>query len=200
MTRWIYCNRIDGKQEGDFVAGEIPLNPPFSKWETEKGNMIKKSKESRRITIIGAGNLLLKDEGIGIHTVKALQEMRLPPNVRLIDGGTSPDLIAFSGDCDKLIIIDAAKAGGEPGTIYRFRPEDLAGNVNVLASAHELGVPENIAMMSLLGKKPAETLIIGIEPKEIDGGLELSALLEGKIPEIVRVVMKETGLKPLDSR
>jgi hydrogenase maturation protease len=63
----------------------------------------------------------------------------------------------------------------------------------VLASAHELGVPENIAIMSLLGKKPAETVIIGIEPEEIDGGLELSTALERKIPEIVRVVMKEIG-------
>src|SRR4030042_222600 len=78
------------------------------------------------IVVIGIGNLLLKDEGIGIHALKALQESGLPPEVRLIDGGTSPDLIAYTQAGDKLIIIDAARAGGQAGSIYRFRPEDLA--------------------------------------------------------------------------
>jgi hydrogenase maturation protease len=148
--------------------------------------------KSKRITIIGVGNLLMRDEGIGIHVVKALQEMALPPNIKLIDGGTSPDLIAFTSDCDKMIIIDAAKAGGPPGAIYRFRPEDIAQGAGNLASAHEMGVAENLAMMALLDNKPAETVIIGIEPKEIEGSLELSSIVEGKMPEIILVVMKET--------
>ncbi|HTY82316.1 MAG TPA: hydrogenase maturation protease, partial [Dehalococcoidales bacterium] len=125
---------------------------------------IKKYKSARRITIIGVGNLLMKDEGIGIHVVKELQEIGLPQNVRLIDGGTSPDIVAFSGDCDKLIIIDAARVGSKAGTIYRFLPEELQGNCNFLTSAHEIGVPESLAMMSLLGQKPAEVVVIGIEP------------------------------------
>jgi len=78
-----------------------------------------------RIVVIGVGNLLLKDEGIGIHAVQALQELDFPPDVKLIDGGTSPDIIAYTRAGDKLIIVDAAKAGGEPGTIYRFKPEGL---------------------------------------------------------------------------
>jgi hydrogenase maturation protease len=150
---------------------------------------------SPRIVVIGVGNLLLKDEGIGIHAVEALQGIELPPDVRLIDGGTSPDLIAYTKAGDKLIIIDAAKAGGEPGTIYRFRPEDLAEEKGVLTSAHELGVAQNLSLMSLLGNKPAETVIIGIEPEEIDPGLELSTKLQQKLPDIVKVVLKEIGLR-----
>ena len=157
------------------------------------GNPHKENSPSR-IVIIGVGNLLLKDEGIGIHAVEALQRIGLPPDVRLIDGGTSPDLIAYTQAGDKLIIIDAAKAGGEPGAIYRFRPEDLAEEKGVLTSAHELGVAQNLSLMSLLGNKPAETIIIGIEPKEIDAGLELSTVLQQKIPDIVKVVLKEIGL------
>jgi hydrogenase maturation protease len=145
------------------------------------------------IVVIGVGNLLLKDEGIGIHALKALQESGLPPEVRLIDGGTSPDLIACTRAGEKLIIIDAARAGGEPGAIYRFRPDDLAGEKGVLTSAHELGVVPNLKLMSLLGNEPKETVIIGIEPKEIDFGIELSAELQRKLPEIVRVVLKEIG-------
>jgi hydrogenase maturation protease len=147
-----------------------------------------------RIVVIGVGNLLLKDEGVGIHAVKSLQEIDLPPGIRLIDGGTSPDLIAFTRAGDKLIIVDAAKAGGEPGAIYRFRPEDLADEKGILTSAHELGVSENLRLMSLTGNEPGETVIIGIEPKEIDWGTELSAVLQQKLPEIVRVILKEMGL------
>jgi hydrogenase maturation protease len=146
-----------------------------------------------RIVVIGVGNLLMKDEGIGIHAIKALQEIDLPSDVRLIDGGTSPDLIAYTRAGDKMIIIDAARAGGEPGTIYRFKPGDLALERGTLTSAHEMGVEENLNLMSLTGNRPRDTVIIGIEPREIDWGTELSPELESRMPEIVRVVLREIG-------
>ena len=145
-----------------------------------------------RIVVVGVGNLLLKDEGIGIHTVKALQEMELPPDVKIIDGGTAPDLIAYTEAGDKLIIIDAASAGGEPGTIYRFLPEDLSQNEGIL-STHELGVEQNLRLMSLTGNRPGEIVIIGVEPGEIGWGTELSPGLQQKIPEIVEAVLREIG-------
>jgi len=147
-----------------------------------------------RVVVVGVGNLLLKDEGIGIHAVKALQEIDLPTDVKLIDGGTSPDLIAYTRAGDKLIIVDAARAGGEPGTIYRFKPEDLAAERASLASAHEMGVVENLKLISLTGNEPGEIVIIGIEPGEIEFGTELSPELQQKVPEIVKVVLKEMGL------
>lgn len=146
-----------------------------------------------RVVVIGVGNLLLKDEGIGIHTVKALQEINLPRDIAIIDGGTAPDLIAYTEAGDKLIIIDAAKAGGEPGTIYRFQPKDLSEETGGAISMHELGVEQNLRLMSLMGNEPGEIVIIGIEPGEIDWGTELSPELQHKVPEIVRVVLKEIG-------
>jgi hydrogenase maturation protease len=151
-------------------------------------------KEPPRVVVIGVGNLLLKDEGIGIHTVKALQEINLPQNVKIIDGGTAPDLIAYTEANDKLIIIDAARAGGEPGTIYRLHPQDLSQETGEVISAHELGVAQNLRLMSLMGNEPAEIVIIGIEPGEINWGTGLSVELQQKIPEIVKVVLKEIGL------
>jgi hydrogenase maturation protease len=147
-----------------------------------------------RIVVIGVGNLLLKDEGIGIHAVKALQEINLPPDIKLIDGGTSPDLIAYTRAGDKMIIIDAAKAGGPPGSIYRFQPEDLARGKGKLTSAHEMGVLENLKLMALTGNEPRETVIIGIEPKAVDWGTELSNTLKARLPEIIKVVLGETGI------
>jgi hydrogenase maturation protease len=147
-----------------------------------------------RTVVIGVGNLLLKDEGIGIHTVKALQDIDLPPEVSLIDGGTSPDLIACTRAGDKLIIVDAARAGGQPGDIYRFRPEDLAEGRQTLTSAHEMGVAENLRIMTLTGSAPRETVIIGIEPEEITWDTELSVRLRERLPDIVKVVLREMGL------
>jgi hydrogenase maturation protease len=144
-----------------------------------------------RIVVIGVGNLLMQDEGAGIHAVQALQAVPLPPDVKLIDGGTEPDLIAFTRAGDKMIIIDCAKAGGEPGDIYRFKPEDLASDRADLASAHEMGVPENLHLMSVTGNRPASVVIIGIEPAVIDYGMELSPLLKKALPHLVEVVLKE---------
>jgi hydrogenase maturation protease len=144
-----------------------------------------------RIVVIGVGNLLMKDEGIGVHAVRALQEIDHPPTLSLIDGGTSPDLIAYIRAGDKIIIIDAAKGGGEPGAVYLYRPEDLARGKGILTSAHELGVAENLKLMTLTGTEPRETVIIGIEPKEIDWGTELSPELQKRLPAIVKAVLKE---------
>jgi hydrogenase maturation protease len=144
-----------------------------------------------RIVVIGVGNLLMKDEGIGIHAVKALQEIGLPADIELIDGGTSPDLIAYTRAGDKIVIIDAAKAGGEPGAVYRYRPEDLAAGREKLTSAHGLGVVENLKLMELTGNEPRETIVIGIEPKEIDWGTELSPELQKRLPDIVKTVLRE---------
>jgi hydrogenase maturation protease len=146
-----------------------------------------------RVVVIGVGNLLMRDEGIGIHIIQALQEMDLPADVRLIDGGTSPDLIAYTRAGDKMIIIDAARAGGEPGAVYRFLPADLADERAALASAHEMGVVENLRLMSLTGNEPRETVIIGVEPREIGWGTELSEGLRRKVPDIIRVVLREIG-------
>ena len=147
--------------------------------------------ETPRIVVIGVGNLLRRDEGIGIHVIKALQEMALSSEIKLVDGGTSPDLIAYTRIGDKIIIIDAAKAGGKAGSVYRFRPDDLAGDKRTLASAHELGVIENLKLMGLTGNEPSEVIIIGIEPKDTGWGTELSPDLKKRLNAIVKVVLRE---------
>lgn len=147
-----------------------------------------------RVVVIGVGNLLLKDEGVGIHTVRVLQEMDLPQDVKLIDGGTAPDLIAYTQAGDRLIIVDAARAGGKPGTIYRFHPRDLSPEDNNIVSLHELGVVANLRLMALTNNEPGEIVIIGVEPKEIGWGTELSDELQSRIPEIVKTVLAEIGI------
>jgi hydrogenase maturation protease len=139
-----------------------------------------------KTTVVGVGNVLLQDEGIGVHVIRSLREMTLP-NVELVDGGTSPDVLTCLEATDRLIIVDAAETGGPPGSIYRLRPEDLAGNTSDF-SLHELGVPESLQMMQLMGNYPGEVIIIGIQPKEISWGMELTPELAARLPEIVTVV------------
>jgi hydrogenase maturation protease len=144
-----------------------------------------------KTAVVGVGNLLLKDEGVGIHTAHALQKMDLPDNIEIIDGGTSPDLPFYFEDIDKLVIIDAVKGGGQPGTVYRFNSRDVNMESDGIGSAHEFDLAHSLKTMKLTRQEPKEIVIIGIEPKDVDWGTELSVELQQKIPGIVDLVLKE---------
>ncbi len=147
---------------------------------------------SPRISVLGIGNLLLKDEGVGIHLVEKLAELIEDVSVNIIDGGTSPDFLFLVEDnLDKLIIVDAVKNGDAPGTIYRFSFDvvDLEGAPPF--SLHDIGVVDSLRTMALFNKQPKSTIVIGIEPKTIDFGLELSPELEEKLPKIIDLVNQE---------
>lgn len=139
---------------------------------------------------MGVGNLLLRDEGIGIHVAHALQEMMLPDCVEVLDGGTSSDLPYLVEGADKLVVVDAMRAGGEPGAVYRLTPEDVAARFDILISAHQMGLLESLRAMNS-ESEPREVVIIGVEPKEMDWGLEPSPELREKLPEIVQAVLRE---------
>ena len=139
--------------------------------------------------VLGIGNALLKDEGIGCHVTNALAEIPLP-DVRVIDGGTCPDLWHFIGDTDKLVVVDAVKGGGTPGQIYRFHPDDITLEQKPSLSVHDMDFVDNLRLMRLW-HNISETVIIGVEPKEINWGLELSPELQYKMPQIIDIVLSE---------
>ncbi|MCK5123812.1 MAG: HyaD/HybD family hydrogenase maturation endopeptidase [Dehalococcoidia bacterium] len=139
--------------------------------------------------VLGIGNTLLRDEGIGCHVANALAEIPLP-DVEIIDAGTCPDVWQFIEDTDKLIIVDAVKGGGMPGQIYRFHPEDVTLEQKPLLSMHDIGLVDNLVLMQLR-QNIGETVIIGVEPKDINWGLELSAELQGKMSQIIDTVLSE---------
>ena len=149
-----------------------------------------------KIVVLGMGNLLLKDEGIGVHIAHTLQSVPLPSNVELevIDGGTLPDAPLAFEEVDKLIVVDAVQAGGEPGAIYRFRLEDIRLDDRILTSLHQISLLENLWLMKRFRKKPENVVIIGIEPEDTNQGLELSAKLQQRIPQIIKVVLEEVSL------
>lgn len=160
---------------------------------TRKANEVTKDSNRASLVIVGVGNILLKDEGIGVHVVRALRQAIGPdrPDVNIIDGGTSPDTFLLLEGVQKLIVVDAVNGGSAPGSVYRFHPTDILSPGKCITSLHQIDVLDGLKMMELSGIKPDETIIIGIEPKEIDWGLELSAELNEKLPQIIKVVKDE---------
>jgi hydrogenase maturation protease len=150
----------------------------------------------RRVAVVGIGNILLRDEGIGVHVARLLRET--PPigkiSLEVIDGGTSPEVFSLVEGVDKLILIDAVNGGGSPGSVYLFHPEDIVPEEKYAISAHDLDLMYNLKMMELTGTRPKEVIIIGVEPKDISEGMELSAELSDKIPEIIKIVTSELEL------
>jgi hydrogenase maturation protease len=138
--------------------------------------------------------MLLKDEGIGVHLAQSLQARIDRAGLEVIDGGTASEAYYLAEGADKLIVVDAVKAGFEAGAVYRLRPEDLAEGEAPL-SIHELGLLHGLRNMEHRGTRPMDVVIIGVEPKEIGWGLELSPELEQRMPQIIEIVLAEAGLK-----
>ena len=151
----------------------------------------------KKTVVLGVGNELFRDEGVGVHAARILQT-RLSSSdsdVEVVDGDTSPDIWSLIDGADKLIIVDAVRGGCEPGTIYRFTPQQIVADRGLITSVHQMGILENLSLMELVGGKPEETVIIGVEPAELEPGLELSAKLQERLPKIIQTVLGEIHLR-----
>lgn len=156
---------------------------------------------SCRILVLGLGNILLKDEGIGVHVAGLLQKQDLPDNVEVIDGGTAGlDILLSEEGRYKLLVIDALRAGGRPGTIYRGRfragqKDELprifgqAGDSKI--SLHQVGLIDALAAAEKMNRAPEEIVIIGVEPGKVDYGLELTEPVRQSVPQIIEKVLEE---------
>ncbi|MCM8800877.1 MAG: HyaD/HybD family hydrogenase maturation endopeptidase [Candidatus Omnitrophica bacterium] len=143
--------------------------------------------------IIGCGNLLLKDEGVGVHLIEYLKDKELPEDVELIDGGTAGfDLIDFILGKEKVVIIDSVKAGGNPGDIYCFSPSDFETDNPPKTSLHDITLKDIFSIVQRQDNL-VEIKIIGIEPKDISYGTELSPELKNLLPKIAEIVLKEVN-------
>ncbi|RHR61253.1 HyaD/HybD family hydrogenase maturation endopeptidase [Parabacteroides sp. AF17-28] len=143
---------------------------------------------NEKILILGVGNLLLKDEGVGIHVIRALENEELPPNVSLMDGGTGGlHLIAWIQDYDRIIMVDATLDDNPPGTIRLIRPR-YATDFPPLMSAHEIGLRDMIEAMILTGKLPDIQLIVISAADISEVGMELTPVVEAAVPKVVELI------------
>ena len=156
--------------------------------------MIKQSSTMNkpRIMVLGVGNELLSDEGLGIHFLKYLMQEDLPENVELLEGGTAGlELIGLVQETDFLIVVDALNANTTPGELFRFKPQDLKIFPDMFkVSFHQVGILEVLTTANILGRAP-ETLIYGVQPKSLDWGMELSPEITAVLPRLKEYVLKD---------
>ncbi|GAI73545.1 unnamed protein product, partial [marine sediment metagenome] len=121
-------------------------------------------KEHRDVLVLGVGNILLGDEGIGVHIIKELEKEKLPGNVELMDAGTALfSIVYLLKKRKKVIVIDAAKGGEEPGTIYRIPPSQIKNEHSKILSMHEMGLRECLVTLEQ-ERVSQDIVIIGVEP------------------------------------
>lgn len=133
-----------------------------------------------RRVVIGFGNLLMGDDAVGIHVVRQLGDMDLPPDVELVDGAVASfEALSDARDADEIIIVDALAGGGQPGDMYQITPDDL-GEVAAAGSfsLHQFSLTEALYLTKQVGPMPP-ILIYGIEPGTVELTLELSPPVKG---------------------
>ncbi len=137
-----------------------------------------------RVLVAGLGNLLLRDDGVGVQAVRLLQEEPLP-GVLLAEVGTQVlGALHLLEWADRVLALDALMAGGPPGTIYACRESDVAQE-EVQASLHELGL--RAALQFLPQERRPEVFILGMEPACLEPGLELSPPVAAALPRFLQL-------------
>ncbi len=148
--------------------------------------------------VLGVGNLLLTDEGIGIHAIQRilgenrLGEKRLDEDLEIIDGGTAGlALLYYLEGVDKLVIIDAVETGGPPGTIVRLAGDRIPAYMALKVSPHEITLPDFLAAAQLRDLYPKEVIVWGMQPRSLEVGVELSPDVEARLDTLVGYAMNE---------
>ena len=158
-----------------------------------------------RILIAGLGNLLLRDDGVGVHAVRRFQKSA-DKRYRAVEVGCAVlDALHLLEWSDKILLIDAMKAGGVPGTVYWVPSIEELDDGTIPASLHELSIIQALRMINQT--RSPEVAIIGIEPEIIDYGLDLSKSVEAALPLVLQTgaktvekwLQKNISLEPLDS-
>jgi hydrogenase maturation protease len=149
--------------------------------------------EAKKILVLGVGNILYTDEGLGVKAVKQLEEMYdFSDNVSLMDGGTlGMKLMDSMMDSDYLIVVDAVLGGSDPASVYRLTGEDLRKSLGFNDSMHQTDLVDTLIYCELAGNRP-ETVVIGMEPVDYHTmGLEVSPAVEERIPAMCGFVLDE---------
>ena len=145
------------------------------------------------VAVIGVGNILMADDGVGVAVIEALKEEPLPAGTELYDAGTAlNDVLALIQRCDRVILVDSCKSGAKPGSICRsrLRPDEWE-NTPLGDSLHDIDVLDALQMHRLAGGRIGELILIGIEPEQVVLHQGLSPSLRKRLPEIVQAVRNE---------
>ncbi len=140
--------------------------------------------------VLGVGNLILGDDGVGVHVAHALAARGCPEGVEVLDGGTAPlDALATVGPVRRLIVVDAANLGEEPGTVRVLSPDDLIPASGESVSLHDLDLIWALTVLRLTTQEPDEVAIIGVQPASMDCSTELSPAVAARLEDVIEAVL-----------
>jgi hydrogenase maturation protease len=161
----------------------------------------------KKILVIGMGNVLMQDEGVGVRAVEELENRYIiPPNVNVVDGGTTGmELFEPIRNCDQLLVADAINTGDAYGTLVRIANEEIPAFFQTKLSNHQLGLSDLLALLMLKGEVPEHVAIIGMVPHSLENKLGLTAEAEAGLDAMVEMLVSELAamgveLKPRDER
>ena len=147
--------------------------------------------------VLGLGNILLGDDGVGVRVVERLQSRcRFPADVLVLDGGTlGLDLLPYLEEAHRVLIVDALEMNSAPGTLTRLEDDEVEGSLSPKLSPHQMGLRDLLGAARLCGFRPGELILWGIQPGSVEVGLELSPAVAAQVDVVVSEVLSELGLQ-----
>ncbi len=147
--------------------------------------------------VLGLGNTLHSDDGIGPQAIEKLRsDPRVPADVSLIEGGTlGLELLTYIWDCSYLLVLDAVDVGQPPGTLVRMSSQELQ-TLPGKASAHQLGVADLLVALRVLANQTPEVVLLGVQPASTEWGTELSPAVAAVLPALADAAVAEVCRRP----
>jgi hydrogenase maturation protease len=147
--------------------------------------------------VLGLGNILHSDDGIGPQAIERLRrDARVPKDVTLIEGGTlGLELLTYIWDCSYLLVLDAVDVGQSPGAVLRMSGQELR-TLPGKGSVHQLGVADLLVALRVLASRTPEVVLLGVQPASTDWGTELSPAVAAVLPVLVDAAIAELGGRP----
>ena len=138
------------------------------------------------IVLLGVGNILLTDEGFGVHVVNQLREDYVfNPPITILDGGTmGMELLTYMRGMTKLLLVDAINGGDAPGTVYEFPHEEMNTYFTEVISVHEVGMQDILRIRALQEDPLEDAVVIGVEPESLELGLTLSDATQAAVEDV----------------
>lgn len=148
--------------------------------------------ESRRVVVLGLGNLIRSDDGVGVHAaLRLMKDPRLPSRVEVIDGGTQGlNLLPVIADATHIVVIDAVNTGAAPGAIFRYEVTQLDA-LPGSPSVHQIGFADLLEGLRWLDKSPQNMVLIGVQPDQTGWGTDLSPAVQAALPALAEMVIKQ---------
>ena len=150
-----------------------------------------------KYVVLGLGNTLHSDDGVGPQAVERLRsDARVPEDVALIEGGTlGLELLTYIWDCSYLLVLDAVYVGQPPGTLVRMSSQEMQ-TLPGHGSVHQLGVADLMVALRVLASRTPEVVLVGVQPASTEWGSELSPAVEAVLPALVDAAVTELACRP----